>query len=308
MCEDCGWRIVKFILVVINLIFLLLGLLMLAFGIAMVANPEKMVSSIEGTGVNLSILGDTSTIFHTIQQIGIFMIVIGAIAAVVGFFGFFGACCENKCLLVMYLICMIISLLCEIALIIFAACFPSPFEKTVQDAMNKTLIHNFNQDAAIYPNFTLGGDADGISWASTQFGVGCCGVYSPNDYYTYLPMWARTVRLDANTNYTNATYPISCCSLVGGPGNFPPKGSSSSSSSPFVDLKGCLSNGTMTSGYNFKAAVNQNNCYVGFENLILQYSKIAIGIAAAIAGFLVILIILGFCLCCHLHKSKSQAI
>lgn len=303
MCEDCGWRLIKAFLVIVNLFFLLLGLLMLAFGIALVVNPAGMVTHLHDVGVDAGVLGANAT--QVIHGVGIFMIILGSIAALIGFLGFFGACCDNKCLLVTYLICVIVILLIEIALIIFAACFPTPLASYVQQGMNLTLITNFNQDATVYPNFTLGSTDDGVSWASTQFGVGCCGVYSPNDYYSDIPASARVVQYPNSPlpGYTDVTavYPISCCSLTNGPG-IP---STSGGSNIFVDLHGCLTN---MSTQGFAKAVNQPNCYTGVEKLISQFSKIAIGIAAAIAGFLIILIILGFCLCCHWEQTRSQAI
>lgn len=70
---------------------------MLAFGIAMVAAPDKVAESVF-YGVDLSILGGSN---YVIKGAGIFMIVLGGIVAIIGAFGFFGACCENRVLLVL---------------------------------------------------------------------------------------------------------------------------------------------------------------------------------------------------------------
>lgn len=298
MCDsdDCCKTFAKVLLVIINLFFLLLGLLMLAFGIAMVAAPDKVASAVRDTGADLSILGDAS---YIIKAAGIFMIVLGGIVAIIGAFGFFGACCENRCLLITYLIVVVIVLLAEVALIIFAACFPENLKGYIQTEMNKTLTTDFSQDMRVYPNVTLGSTKTlGYSWAVTQLGAKCCGTYNSSDYSVQsMPAAKRTVQLSITTNVTRAVVPVSCCKLNSGVKV--PEGVKSQSD--FVDLKGCLE-GTNT------AAINDKNCFDSIDSMIMQASRIAIGIAAAIVGFEIIIIILGIILCCAITRSKSLSV
>lgn len=295
MCDsdDCCKRFSKFLLVVINLFFLLLGLLMLAFGIAMVAAPDKVAASVKETGADLSILGNAN---YIIKAAGIFMIVLGGVVAVIGAFGFFGACCENRVLLILYLIVVVIVLLAEVALIIFAACYPENLKSYIQEEMKKTLIKDFNQDVRVYPNVTFGSDYPfGYSWAATQLGAKCCGVYNSSDY-SALSAQNRTVQV-SQTGYITAVVPISCCKLDDNV-KFP---EGIKSTDNFVNLDGCL-RGTDPN------AVNTQNCYNSIDGMIKQASRIAIGIAAAIVGFEIIIIILGIILCCAIQRSKSLTV
>jgi tetraspanin-18 len=297
MCDtdDCCKKFAKFMLVVINLFFLLLGMLMLAFGIAMVAAPDKVASSVKETGADLSILGDANSI---IKAAGIFMIVLGGVVTLIGAFGFFGACCENKCLLITYLIVVIIVLLAEVALIIFAAVFPASLKTYIQEQMERTLIKDFTQDVRVYPNVTFGSTYPfGYSWAATQLGAKCCGVYNSSDY-ARLPIENRTVVLPSGARLEDAKVPISCCKLVAGR-KFP---DDIKNSTDFENLDDCLRRGTMGT------SVNTQNCYDSIDGMIMQASRIAIGIAAAIVGFEIIIIILGIILCCAITRSKSLSV
>ena len=78
---------------------------MLAFGIAMVAAPDKVAQTVRDSGGDLRVLGDAD---YIIKAAGIFMIILGSCVTLIGGLGFFGACCENRCLLI------IVSILCKI--------------------------------------------------------------------------------------------------------------------------------------------------------------------------------------------------
>lgn len=297
MCDDgdCCKKVAKFILVVINLFFFLLGLLMLACGIAMVAAPDKVAASVMSLGVNLQILGDAN---YIIKASGIFMIVLGGIVTVIGGFGFFGACCENKCMLIVYLIIVIIVLLAEVALIIFAAVFPQKLETWVKQEMNKTMITDFREDIQyVNGSLKIGGinSEFGASWVATQIEAHCCGTYGPQYYSNFPPNNRSFTNKDGQTYTIN--YPVSCCATKDGTTVKDLKESS------FVDLQGCLFNPNSAS-----TTVNQMDCYVAVENMIKQASRIAIGIAAAIVGLEIIIIILGFYLCCYIYDSKSLSV
>jgi tetraspanin-18 len=295
MCDsdDCCKTLSKVLLVIINLFFLLLGLLMLAFGIAMVVAPDKVGESVKQTGADLDVLGNASVI---IKAAGIFMIILGGIVTIIGAFGFFGACCENRCLLISYLIVVIIILLAEVALIIFAACYPDSLQTYIQKEMTATLIKNFTQDVRVYPNVTIGSDYPfGYSWAATQFGAKCCGVYNSSDYSNYTEA-NRQVQPPTGGAPITAVVPISCCKLNDGV-----KFENIKSQSDFVNLYDCVKTGNPVS-------TNTQSCYTAIDGMVMQASRIAIGIAAAIVGFQIIIIILGIILCCAITRSKSLTV
>lgn len=292
MCDmgDCCKSFAKFILVVINLFFLLLGLLMLAFGIAMVAAPEKVAETVQNNGGDLKVLGDAN---YIIKAAGGFMIILGICVAVIGSVGFFGACCENKCLLIVYLIFIGLILVAQIALIIFAACYPNNLKNYIQQEMNKTLIIDFTQDVRVYPTVAIGSNYSfGYSWAATQFGARCCGVYGKSDYTgARYNSDQRKIQLNAAL-IIQAKVPISCCRLKDDV-KFPDGIKDENS---FTGLYQCLTTGVTD--------VNEKDCYTSIDGMIMQASRIAIGIAAAIIGFEILIIIFGIILILAIQSYK----
>jgi len=294
MCEEggCFRSFAKVLLIIVNIIFFLAGLLMLAFGIAVVVAPVQCLNFLKTSGINFnSWQGDTGNYFvQIVQACGIFMIILGAVVAVIACFGFFGACCDNKCMLVTYAIILIIILLAEVALIIFAAVYPTAFNSTAKTSVFNLLTADFKSDIVTYPNGSLGNVSTGSGvWAALQLELGCCGSNNYTDYAQF--NWTRTACPgQANTCYYQV--PLSCCKL---------KSNSSlpASTNDFVNYNSCITTADAGSTY-------QGGCTDGVINLIKSYSRIAIGIAAGIVGLEIILIILAFVMCCIASDRSSK--
>jgi tetraspanin-18 len=292
----CGQTFMKIVLVIINIIFFLASGLMLAFGITGKANPDLMAkvftyilpqqqqAYLNNIGVNLTqIVISNST----------FMIIVGVVGLVISLFGFIGACCMVRWMLVAYAIVLIILLLAEVALIIFAAVYSDSFKSVFQQAMYKSLTDEFHNEIVFYNNtaFLLPTGAVELAWAAIQLKDKCCGAYNYTDY-SHLTNWNRTL----SSQYSNVSVPITCCALssgisvsdvtqIGSPSNF-------------LGLNQCLAGNS--------AYINNQNCFDAVKNdissFIQNYKGIAIGIAAGICGLELILIIFTFCLCAHHDK------
>jgi len=291
MCDDddCCKTVCKVLLIIINTIFLLAGLLMLGFGIAAVAAPDKCLQFLVSSGIGFNSGEEGSNyILSLVKMCGVFMIVIGAITAIIAIFGFFGAVCDNKCMLVTYAILLIIIVCGEIALIIFAAVYPKNNESWANNSDFLGLRQDFQSDIPVSSNGTLGdvGIGSGI-WAGLQLALGCCGSNNYTDYATF--NWTRTActAIQAspacviNTNYK---VPLSCCMLKsqGFPTNV----------NNFVNPSVCISSGD-------PQYTNTQGCTAVAINLVSMYGRIAIGIAAGIVGLEIIMIILAFIMCCR---------
>ena len=76
------------------------GCLMLAFGIAAAVQPDAVIKMLSYTG-DLTKLANNAgfSLVDIIQNSAVFLIVMGAIVALVGLFGCVGACCRVKCML-----------------------------------------------------------------------------------------------------------------------------------------------------------------------------------------------------------------
>jgi len=283
----CSDALIKVIMVITNLIFLIASLVMLAFGITLVAAPGKILSFLESTGLDLSVISEATGgyFMNVIHYIGIFMIVLGAIVVLLSFFGFAGACCENSCLLGVYSVILIVIVLAELALIIFAAAYPSQFRKAGGDALYDTLSKGFKSDIKVsnQTKFENSTDPVSLAWAAMQFKVECCGAKNYTDYKVFT--WERC----GLPCPRSSVVPMSCCKLK-------EKLKFPSSEQDFVNFRTCVDSADPVS-------TNLDGCagkvIDDATTSINQYSSIAIGIAAGIIGLEVILIIFSFCLCCR---------
>lgn len=281
----CGTTCMKIILVIINVVFLLAGLLMLVFGIVAKANAQAIKNLFSGVakydelGVNVSgIINSNST----------FMIVIGVIVLVIAIFGFVGACCMVRWMLVVYAIILIVVFLAQIALVIFAAVRSDLLKKGAQEAMYTSLKEGYRKGA--YYNgsqIVVATGAVELAWDAAQYKETCCGAYGYADYSNFTE-WIPSAQ-------PNSKVPLTCCKKSS---NAPEEDPTSLSN--FEGATQCL-NGEM-------AYINTENCYDALDDKIqdaLEKSKwIAIGIAIAICIIQLLLIIFSFCLCARAGDDK----
>jgi len=290
MCSGKGLAVM--VLVVVNFIFATAGLLMLAFGVAAAAKPESIIQALSYTeDLTTKATEAGFDLPGSIQSSAVFLIVMGAVVAVLGLFGCIGACCKVQWMLGVYIIVLVIILLAEIALIIFGALFPDKFKSETQPAMQKTL-WQFKTD--LRKNETTGmltasGDQTSISWSSMQAELRCCGATDWTDYMNVT--FTKTF-----SEYPDAIVPVTCCRLNNDPGSIPTK------REDFEDLAKCQSPSPI-------GAIYEQNCYMALETVLKQYGRIGIGIAAAIIGIEVILILLAAWICRSIATTtKSQSI
>jgi len=288
----CSDKLMKFILIIVNLIFLLSSLLMLALGIALASAPSKVISFVESNGLDISVFSDaTGGLFmDIIRACAIFMIILGSIVVLLSFFGFVGACCENSCLLGVYSVILGVIVLAEIALIIFAAAYPNEFRKKGSEFLYTTLTGSFKSDLKIdsQGRFQNSTQAVDLAWAAIQFKLSCCGANNSTDYNKF--QWER-----CGPVCTQGVVPMSCCKLKD-TSKFPTR------ESDFVNFNACVGSANPD-----PTATNMNGCAGTVidraTDSIKQYGKIAIGIAAGIVALEIILIIFSIVLCCRGSKS-----
>jgi hypothetical protein len=266
------------LLVIVNVVLAVAGLLMLAFGIAAAIKPESVVEIFSyAPGITEKSMNAGFNVEETIKSSAVFMIILGAVVSAMGLFGCIGACCENKCMLITYIGMLVAILIAEVALIIYASVSPGHLEKTTRPLMLKSLQKYKNDgNAQGNYNYTLPTGETELAWASLQFEAGCCGAHGYADY--------KNVSFEkAGFTPDNAKIPVSCCKLDGGPGRI------ATLRTDFKNLDKCLDGNV--------EFINEKDCYTAVEDLLKKYSKVAIGIAAAIIVIEIILIGLAVYLC-----------
>lgn len=96
---------------------MIIGVVMMAFGIVAKVNPDFIFRFISKT----EDFSTSSKIYEILYGCSMFMIFLGLIVVIIGFFGWFGACCENKCLIITYGIILVVMFNAQTALITYAA-------------------------------------------------------------------------------------------------------------------------------------------------------------------------------------------
>jgi CD63 antigen len=255
----CSRGCAKVLLGIFNVLFFLSGILLLAFGIASIVDPEgvtRFLSHIPGVDSMVIIINIPDVIISS----AVFMIVLGSLMFVFGFLGCVGAWCSVKPVLFFYWLLLLVLILAEVALIIYAAVMPEAAKTRISDVMYTSLHQDFEPVSINATAVTLPSDVVALSWVSMQFEVGCCGVHNSTDYENF--SWNNTFYIP---QHTVAKVPPSCCVTRS---KDVPK-----STSEFVDLSQCLN------GVDY---YHKNGCHMAVVDLARQYSYIPIGICSCV--------------------------
>lgn len=279
-CRPCA----RIILITFNFLFFICGALLLAFGIVGIADPHgltRFISGIPGVEQTSNIINIPETIVGS----AVFMIILGGIMLVFGFFGCVGAWCMAKWMLFIYWFVLVLILLAEVALIIVAAVSPGKVESHAKDSLFTSLKKDFSPVSIHGKNITLPSNVVAVAWVSLQFEVGCCGANNFSDYDRPDFRWNNTFVLE-NGEQIFARMPPSCCKLTKAK-ELP------TSTDAFEDLRSCLIG---------HSAYNQVGCYKSVSELMVKYNYVPIIIAAIVIFIELVAIIAAI----YLWKSNDK--
>jgi CD63 antigen len=165
-----GMKCIKYLLFIFNLIFFIAGLLLVIAGTVMQTAFNKQFAFFSGSSVN---------------QVAIFIIIVGFIIFTVGFFGCCGAHKENHCMVVTFAVLLGFVFILEIA----AAIAAQVLRPKLDDAVRSTMTATIQQ----YPQ----GEFVLKTWDDVQTDLQCCGANNYTD-------WQSNAQL-------NDSVPDSCC-------------------------------------------------------------------------------------------------
>ncbi|XP_052805045.1 CD63 antigen-like [Mya arenaria] len=276
---NCGGKCGMFFLITINGIFLILGIALLIVGILLkvdsdVIDDEKIVSTLNEVQINNLKLGSLAS------SLPVILIVIGVIVLIISGLGVFGACCKNRCMLVVYAIIVLLLLILQIAAIALFAIMKSKVEDEVQGKLSNSLEKKY-KGVSSTEEISKGWDLIFINFQ-------CCGVKAvvptavSNDQEFYSgeadSFWARKTLSDK--------VPASCC-VAATQENFA------------TYTEDACTQLTDASKYRTKG------CYQAIKDYILKYQAAAIGIGVALLIIELIGIIFAFVLCRAIGKSMD---
>jgi len=155
----CCETILRMLLVIVNLLMMAVGGVMLITGIVFKLGKEDLVPQ----------LSDYST---SMEGISLFVIIVGAVVAIVGLLGCAGACLKKNGILNFYFLIVLVTLVLQVALIIFTILKKDAVIAQVTEAVTETF------DAVNQGNATVTANQKRAT-SYIESAAECCGLTGP---------------------------------------------------------------------------------------------------------------------------------
>jgi len=173
----CCETILRMLLVIVNLLMMAVGGVMLITGIVFKLGKEDLVPQ----------LSDYST---SMEGISLFVIIVGAVVAIVGLLGCMGACLKKNGILNFYFLIVLVTLVLQVALIIFTILKKDAVIAQVTEAVTETF-------DAVNDATATATDNQKRATSYLESAAECCGLTGPA-YWTNRPA-------------TDGMVPAGCC-------------------------------------------------------------------------------------------------
>lgn len=273
----CG-KVGTVFLVIINIIFFLMGLGMVIAG-ALALTDVSNINTDHIKPLLDSIPVGSFEAGSLVKNLTTLIIVIGAFILLIAGLGLFGACCQNKYMLVTYAVLVLILLVMKIAVIILWFTMKNTVENEVKDKLFVSLKDNYKEDTLTNSNSISN------AWNYMFMTLDCCGVNpvvsTKNDFdSTY---WCNVAGscLAAVSNI-----PKTCCLNVD---------ENTYTTAPIA----CHSN-VDTGTYNTKG------CYDALKEKLLSQSPSIIGVMVTVIVIEVLAVIFAFWVCCQVGDKSAN--
>lgn len=273
----CG-KVGTVFLVIINIIFFLMGLgLVIAGALALTdvsnINTDHIKPLLDSIPVGSFEAG------NLVKNLSTLIIVIGAFILLIAGLGLFGACCQNKFMLVTYAVLVLILLVMKIAVIILWFTMKNTVENEVKDKLFVSLKDNYKEDTLTNSNSISN------AWNYMFMTLDCCGVNpvvsTKNDFdSTY---WCND---DGSCLAAVSNIPKTCCLNVD---------ENTYTTAPIA----CHSN-VDTGTYNTKG------CYDALKEKLLSQSPSIIGVMVTVIVIEVLAVIFAFWVCCQVGDKSAN--
>ncbi|XP_034299762.2 CD63 antigen-like isoform X2 [Magallana gigas] len=273
----CG-KVGTVFLVIINIIFFLMGLgLVIAGALALTdvsnINTDHIKPLLDSIPVGSFEAG------NLVKNLTTLIIVIGAFILLIAGLGLFGACCQNKFMLVTYAVLVLILLVMKIAVIILWFTMKNTVENEVKDKLFVSLKDNYKEDTLTNSNSISN------AWNYMFMTLDCCGVNpvvsTKNDFdSTY---WCND---DGSCLAAVSNIPKTCCLNVD---------ENTYTTAPIA----CHSN-VDTGTYNTKG------CYDALKEKLLSQSPSIIGVMVTVIVIEVLAVIFAFWVCCQVGDKSAN--
>ncbi|XP_067677009.1 tetraspanin-18-like [Haliotis asinina] len=166
----------KCVLILLNIAVTIVAVLLLIFGAVLKFNPGLLLRYIYPAVQSVTAF-NTSTNVSTvpvISNIGLALLVLGAILFVISFFGCYGACCTNRIFLIIFCILMIIMCIVVAALAGVLFVRDSPLNTEGKKALQTQIYSDYKGP--------LSDDTFSVMMDLAAFSLQCCAATGPTDF------------------------------------------------------------------------------------------------------------------------------
>jgi hypothetical protein len=213
-------KLMRLLIVLLNLVFVIIGVALLAIGIYVVKDPKMQQLR---PLLNPDITAKYAQSLSNLEIFAIVVIAIGGILLVIGFLGMnkqkkltlinyfisLGCCGAIKGFRFLHILYAIIIggiILVEIAIIIVFVVYQNRFKQEFVNKLQKSIVRYYvgtpNDNSTVTNPISL-------SWDFMQFNLQCCGAVNQSDY-SNTTKWNRTNPYPPNQNLL---IPFTCCPI-----------------------------------------------------------------------------------------------
>jgi len=262
-CANCA----KILLIVFNIVFFIVGVALLAVGIWVVTTPY-----------NLDIL---SILDNPIIASGAyFIIALGAFIFVVSFLGCCGAWMENRLMLIIYFIIVLLIFIAQLVGCAIIIAYKDKVDAFVTNQLEGTM-NKYESETSE--------DKYSVGWNALQVVLECCGTNNYTD-------WQNTYWYGNNSAITvggqtfKPMYPATCCKVDNNlaivEGNYPTP----------TNLTYCYGVG-VTEAVRDMTYLNTDGCYQAFEDWVKSRALYIGGVGLGLAFLEIFSMVFAICVC-----------
>ncbi|XP_054159913.1 CD151 antigen-like [Oppia nitens] len=270
MALSCGAKCAKLLLIIFNSVFWASGVVLFALGIFFLVEDER--SSL----FKLFVVEKYN--YALLQMLAWAFIVIGSGIALIGFCGCCGAVKENRWILIIYSLFLMVIFAMELTVGVLAIIFQ---EKVVAE-LKLELTNKLQTDYGLHSSFTAA-----IDLAQTKFE--CCGIDGPKDY-------DRSVWKTTRMNGMNSNVSRTCCLLQN-------KLEPQAHNNPRPVNEAYCQSSDQVENRIFR---HQNGCLHKLERFIRAESMVFVVMGCGLSGVVLIGIIVSICLCRAIHPNTED--
>lgn len=196
-------KLLRFLIVLLNLTFVLVGIVLLVIGVYVVKDPKMQQLR---PLLNPEITAAYSQGLSSVEIFAIGIIAIGGVLLVIGFLGCCGAIKGFRFLHVLYALVIGLIILAEIAIVVIFFIYQNRFRTELVTKLQDSIAANYvgtpyNNNTAV--------NAASLSWDFAQFNLQCCGAVNKTDYSRA----ANWTRRNPYQETAPLIVPFTCCPL-----------------------------------------------------------------------------------------------